>query len=828
MSENENFVYTACQGWGCHEHCMLKTFVKDGVVERTERAVFPGPRPERNRTCQKGIVSAKLPYIKERILYPMKRVGKRGENKFERISWDQATEEITAKLIEIREKYGDASVLVNTFSCGVAGGTWGLPTLLANRLLYTSGATRFHFPIIDVSGQWTYNIEEGNPGKVLVNDTDSMINAKYIINWGGNPIGWTRGAHTTATMLDAQENGAKIVHIGLVYDCTAAKADQFIPINPATDGALALAMAKVIVDEGRYDEEALLEYTVAPLFVRDDNGQYLRASDLEGIEGDSKDYICWDKNIDGPAILGPVIDERYTADENNLGLGGTSSAVIGSSSGKVIEGVDPVLEKTATIEGIPCKTVFVKLKEHLEPWTLEKQESITGVPAQVALDLVHEYLDHSPATVCMNDGLRYSNGGQAYRAINLMPILSGNFAKVGGRIILSALGDGAPVSFNEAAVNWPNGIAGIKATQTSWDEILESFDHPERQQYRAYINTFVNPVHAWPHPDVLCHQFFDKLDLIVALEFRETDTTAWADYILPEGTPFEHEEIYLSADCIMLQKPAIELQGEARTASYVYELLSKGMGCHEYFDGMEDADWTRLRLASGDPALEGITYERLLEEQVIPCTGATGETDLYAKMPMVYDTDSGRHQFYAEELADVGAAFGSYIPSRMEACDEETKEKYPLQMYPGRHRVFMQTQFTEFEELRAIGGDKPRVSMNPATAKERGIKEGDLIEVENYNGRMTSIATLNEAFPPGMAHVWYAYRKQDHMDNPPTVLSTAISGPDSHTVVADKWESINLPRSLANGIPRALVYNGLDRAETFWEDRCEVRKIKEA
>ena len=140
----------------------------------------------------------------------------------------------------------------------------------------------------------------------------------------------------------------------------------------------------------------------------------------------------------------------------------------------------------------------------------------------------------------------------------------------------------------------------------------------------------------------------------------------------------------------------------------------------------------------------------------------------------------------------------------------------------------MQTQFTEFPELTAIGGDKPRVSLNPATAKERGIKEGDLIEVYNYQGKMTSVATLSEAFPPGMAHVWYAYPKKFHRDNPPTVLSTTLTGPEAHTPMADEWERINTAKSLAAGVPKALIYNGLDRVETYWEDLCEVRKIEEA
>lgn len=230
---------------------------------------------------------------------------------------------------------------------------------------------------------------------------------------------------------------------------------------------------------------------------------------------------------------------------------------------------------------------------------------------------------------------------------------------------------------------------------------LKAFDHPERQQYRAYINTYVNPVHAWPRPEVMCEKFLKKLDLIVALEFRHTDTTAWADYILPECTQFEHEELYANSDCIVLQQPAIEPMGESRTASENYALLAKGMGVGEYFEGMTDEDWTRLRLASGDPQLNGpepITYEALKEKHVMPMYGATGETDIYSKTDWQYDTQTGRHEFYCEDLYEVGAAFGTYTPSRLDEASEEMKEKYPLHMYPGRHRVFMQTQFTEFEE----------------------------------------------------------------------------------------------------------------------------------
>ncbi|HIW75789.1 molybdopterin-dependent oxidoreductase [Gordonibacter sp.] len=824
MSENENFVYTACQGWGCHEHCVLKTYVKDGVIERTERAILKGPRAERHRVCQKGMVVGKLPYIKERILHPLKRTGERGEGKFEQISWDQAIEEITEKMQDSIEKYGPETVMVNTFCCGIVGGVGALETALTLRLIFTSGATRFHFPIIDVAGQWEYNIEDGDGGFTIMSDTDALADAKYLITWGGNPVGWTRAAHTTRTIIDAQEKGMKLVHIGLVYDCTAAKADQFIPINAATDAALALAMAKIVIDEDRVDEDALLKYTCAPLLIRDDNGQYLREADIkEG--GDPKTLLCWDKTTNGPAPIGPAesidrdLEDRTFSSFANYRTNTTVSA----------EDLDPELDKIVEINGIACKTAFAKLKEHLEPWTPEKQESITGVPAQVAIDLVHEYMDADPGCIYLNDGLRYSNGGQAYRAINLLPILTGNFAKRGGRITISPLGDGETVYLNDTEMTMPDGYENMKGNQVSFDEILESFDHPERQQYRVYLNTYVNPVHAWPNPKVVCDQFLKRLDLMIDIDFRMTDSTAWADYVLPVCTPFEREEILATANTMTLLEAAIEPMGESKPPSFIYSIFAKAMGVGDYFEGMEDADWHRLRLSGGDPKLGGpepITYERLKEEKTIPLYGAVDDTDVYARKAWKFDTVSGRYEFYCEDLAGAGGGFGTYEEPRLH--DPEKLADYPLQMYPGRHRVFMQTQFTEFPELTAIGGDKPRVSLNPATAKERGIKEGDLIEVYNYQGKMTSVATLSEAFPPGMAHVWYAYPKKFHRDNPPTVLSTTLTGPEAHTPMADEWERINTAKSLAAGVPKALIYNGLDRVETYWEDLCEVRKIEEA
>ena len=802
MSENEKFVYTACQGWGCHEHCVLKTYVKDGVIERTERALLKGSLAERPGICQKGILAGRFPYLPERLLYPLKRIGKRGEGKFERISWDQALDEIGDKLNEIIEKYGPRSVITNTFCCGLPTFNTAISNQLSMRFIHAVDCSRIQIPHIDFSTIVSTEVENGTVNHMESN-SDTMIDSNYIIIWGGAPVGWTRAAHTSKTIMDAQERGTKVVTVGRVFDCSAAKADQFIPINPGTDAAFALSMAKIIIDEGYVAEEPLLTYTVAPLLVRDDNGQFLRNGDVSA-EGDPSDYMYWDKN--------------------------TKAAVAIKSGQYEFGNGSPELCTQVTVSGIACKTAFLKLKESIAQWTPEAQEKVTGVPAEVAVQLIHEYLNNSPVSIFMNAGMRYANGLQSARAINLLTLLSGNFVKRGGRIFTSPLGDGKLFSLNDLDVMWPDGISNMRGEQPDFVEILKSFDNPDApQQYKALINPFANPIHCWPSPNVIGEQFLDKLDLVVVFEIRETDTTAWADYVLPECTVFEREELIANnVNCIILQEPAIEPLGESKPPVFIWNEIARRIGISEYFD-LEDVEaWSRMRIASGDPALncpEPLTYDRLKEEKIVKLN-LEDDFDLYANGPQQYFTPSGRYEFYSERLVEFGYELAHYVPPRVV---QNASDKYPLQFYPGRHRVFMQSQFTEYPELRAIGGDKPTVALNPVTARERGIEEGDLVEVYNERGSVTTIAEITEAFPPGMAHLWYAYPKKDHMGDPPTVLSSTVSTNETYEPFAYHWGLEWTKQNAAVGMPQAaLFFGGPNYVETYWDDVCEVRKIKEA
>src|SRR3972149_4383636 len=112
-STNIEHFTVACPGTGCHQNCPLRVEVTDGVITKVDAAPIPDS-PEDTHACLRGLASYTLPYIPYRLKYPMRRVGERGEGRWERISWEQAYDTIAGKLSSIRDQYGPGAVLINS------------------------------------------------------------------------------------------------------------------------------------------------------------------------------------------------------------------------------------------------------------------------------------------------------------------------------------------------------------------------------------------------------------------------------------------------------------------------------------------------------------------------------------------------------------------------------------------------------------------------------------------------------------------------------------------------------------------------------------------
>jgi len=232
----------------CPFRCPIEVYVKHG------RVIFSRGNPEapntRGKRCVKGLASIYLTYDPDRLKYPLKRVGERGEGKFERITWDEAFTIIAEKLKEIKEKYGPESVV-------------SIDHLQGNTIFYRTFLNELY---------GTPNIYDHTAGCDATFVTSSSItfgsfypledyrNCKYVILWGKDPFGAPRVMALIRELIEAKEGEAKLVVIDPRLSKTAEKADEWIPIKPGTDGAMALAMAKVIIDEELYDREFTAKY----------------------------------------------------------------------------------------------------------------------------------------------------------------------------------------------------------------------------------------------------------------------------------------------------------------------------------------------------------------------------------------------------------------------------------------------------------------------------------------------------------------------------------------------------------------------------------------
>jgi len=212
------------------------------------------------RACLRGRAYRQHEYSSLRLLYPQKRTGPRGEGKFERISWDEAFDEVAKGIRHIKDTYGDQAISAFVYS-GKAAGVFHL--LHTGRQLQTlfPGGVR---PWGGASGEGSVFSARATYGTLSTSNTrDDLVNSKLILLWGMDPAVSVFATNTSYYLVNAREAGARIISIDPKYTDTAATmADQWIPIRPSTDAALAIGMAYVIITENLHDQGFLDKYTI--------------------------------------------------------------------------------------------------------------------------------------------------------------------------------------------------------------------------------------------------------------------------------------------------------------------------------------------------------------------------------------------------------------------------------------------------------------------------------------------------------------------------------------------------------------------------------------
>jgi anaerobic dimethyl sulfoxide reductase subunit A len=247
-------IRTGCPGHNCGGKCLLKVHVKDGIITRIEtddrtRDDISDPQL---RACIRGRSYRKRQYSPDRLKYPLRRTGKRGEGKFERISWDEVYEIMFREISQVKEKYGNSALFVpyGTGSYSNTNGRWPaarLMNLIGGCLGYYNS---YSWACTNIATPYIYGtLTTGN-------QRQDWMNSKYIIMWGWNPAEMKDGTNSDYFIRKARENGAHTVCIDPRMSMSAvALADEWIPIRPGTDAAMMSAMAWVIITEKLTDDD---------------------------------------------------------------------------------------------------------------------------------------------------------------------------------------------------------------------------------------------------------------------------------------------------------------------------------------------------------------------------------------------------------------------------------------------------------------------------------------------------------------------------------------------------------------------------------------------
>ncbi len=392
-------------------NCLWRVYTKDGVVFREEQAakypVIDPTGPDFNpRGCQKGASYSLMMYNPDRLKYPMKRVGERGSGKWQRISWDQALEEIAEGIIDAMDKNGPES-LINENGPGNGG---YLHIIALHRLAVLLGAVSLDTN--STIGDFNRGIYETMGKFQFMDSVDGWFFGKLLLIWHMNPV-YTR-IPSYHFIAEARYNGAEVVTIAPDYSPSAIHADEWVPVEPGGDTALGLAICQVLIEKGWIDIPFIKEQSDLSLLVRKDNQRFLRASDMEK-EGRQDQLYYWDAKT----------NRAVKADLASLKLSG-----------------DPALEGEYTVSLADGRQVSVYPAFHGLKSLLNKEYTPEKASAQCKThpDTIRRLAEkckramgHIQVLVGWNSP-KYYHGDLIERSMCLILALTGSFGKKGSGI----------------------------------------------------------------------------------------------------------------------------------------------------------------------------------------------------------------------------------------------------------------------------------------------------------------------------------------------------------------------------------------------------------
>ena len=702
---DEGYTYkSACCTVNCTSRCHLRARVKDDRI----CGIVPGQMPGRDdyaNACLRGMALGQRTHDEdERVMFPMKRTGERGAGEFERISWDQAIDEIAARMEETKAKHGAQACGFYSFTGNLAKLSWEAPTRFAG----TYGATTFDIEGIMGDHGASMGMRLAFGQQRGAHDTRDYLNSKMVVLWGRN----VADTHTSEYryLVKARENGAKIVVVDPRLCSSCAIADQWIPIKAQTDPALALGMMNVIIAHDLHAKDWLAKNSVAPFLVKESDGSYLM---------DGEKWLVWDEAAGAPAPFDK-------------------------------EGVQAALSGTFDANGEACRTAFDHLADEVAKYTLDYTAEVTGLDPDVIETFALEYAQAQPAGIRMGQGMqRVWNSHSPFRTVATLAAVAGYIGVEGGGAshaggtasIRSTPGVTIPAFNYEDWANTGENKANLVKSSTIYEQIVTKQPYPLDFLWFANSN-FVNM-----SPDVnrIVNEVLPCVSTIVTVDPYWTWTAKYSDYVLPACNYWEKWDFIDRSPWVFFGSPAVTPAGESKSDVEIMSLLAKKVGLEEFWN-KTDEEWVRSFVNAEHPAWEGFDFDQAVADGIWARKDGIFDSQIVFA-DGVFPTPSTKFQLYNDDLVPFQEEVPCYKPM-LEDPKGELGQKYPLVFLQYHDRLNVHTQHILIDALTAVQ-DEPLLEMNPVDAQARGISDGDVVSIRNDRGACKMRVFLTEGIVPG-------------------------------------------------------------------------------
>lgn len=782
----EPFAYDKAVWGGCHvncgSRCPLKLYVKDGTVVRVgndnEGADDFGPGEiYQMRSCVRGRTNRQRIYNATRIQKPLKRVEgtKRGEGKYEEISWEDAIREIGDIMKGIKEEYGNDAFYIQ-YGTGQVGGTvaksWHPDSTMFARMMNCWGGYLRQY--CDYStGQIDRELSLFNGDSYSNNEVTDLVNSKNIVLFGNNPANTRMSGSAMMYLISKVRELNPEANIIVVdphlSDTAIGVATTWIPIRPGTDAALVAGMIHYLYTNGKLDEAMVREKFVG--FFSDSFAEDVKAAEPT----DASMFM----GVDPSGTLTVEDDMSYEA----------------------------YLKGTGAYEGTGEKTP-------------EWAAAITGVSAENIRMLADVFVNGPTAAIQGWGPQRHSNGGNSARAIGLIAAITGNAGISGG-------GTGAREATGGVSYKTPSAIPAFPEKNTvepvisffEWFRAIEDYksmtdatwglrrvdeegnvvhaSEPGEISLKApikFIWNYASNVMMGQHADINdCLRIYNLPDekdsglrCIVTCDVYMTPTAMVSDYILPGTTSFEEIDVTKGGSAwtgfVMCETPAIEPMFESKPVYEICTMLSEQLGVKDEFtEGKTQEDWVKWCYEKGKEKGDALpdTFEEFKEG------GLFKQTDDHE--PAVADTSeiatpSGKYEVFSKQAYNISKQWdltaAGYIPEdgldRITPCpiwyesfesfgDVETKKDYPFQLIGHHTKTRTHSSYGNVDWMKSVAPQQCWI--NTLDAAELGIENDDTVIVSTKRGCTQISAKVTDRIMPGVVSIpqgaWYDPETRD-------------------------------------------------------------------